>query len=249
MPFNCAFYALSAAVTSITEIELAVPLFLFHNLLRVCMLIAGNLGIKVCSYSPDVDIIQTTVSIEEFIERKMLEAAFEGPLTEDEQSGNEEQSDTDDGSHDSSSSNGSSRSVSPAVRRKPPVTRPIDSHWELFDGPVTDCDCDYCAKLAMLQRPLTRKEKERIRKKIAKRAKREALREQKQSSQKAIVEKRVAEALNDVIMSTGYSLETDAPVTATGYVGKSTTLRHDQLVSLSELCKYPGMTHYPWDGK
>ncbi len=194
--------------------------------------------------------------MEDLIERKMLETVFDEPLTDDEASGSEDDGySTDDEDSSSESDEGSTGvdamqlDIPPAVRRTRSATQPKYSDWELFDGPVTDCDCEYCKLQEKLQRPLTAKDKEGIRKKIRKQIKREATQKEKQSDQKAVTERRVAESLADALASIDFDLETRAPVTATGYTAKSTTPLPHRLITLSELRQDPAMTHYAWDGR
>ncbi|KAF8328771.1 hypothetical protein F5887DRAFT_1082914 [Amanita rubescens] len=235
------------------------PSILFQGPLYAPALTGGKLGFKVYSICPDLSIVPTTVEMEDLIERKMLEAAVDGPLTDAEAAGSEDDgylTDDEDSSSESDESDESSTGANamqldtpPAVRRTRPATQPKYSTWELFDGPVTDCDCEYCKLQGRLQRPLTAKDKERIRKKIRKQIKREATQKEKQSDQKAVTEKRVAESLADALQSIDFDLKTRAPVTATGYVAKSTTPLPHRLITLSELRQDPAMTHYAWDGR
>jgi hypothetical protein len=221
------------------------PSLRFQGSLYAQALTTGKLGFRVHSICPELSIVSTTVEMEDLIERRMLEAALDEPLADDEAPGKEDSGYPID---DEDSSSESDDDIPPA-RRTRPATQPKYSNWELFDGPVTDCDCEHCRLKERLQRPLTAKDKEGLRQKIRKQIKREAMQKEKQSDQKAVTERRVAEALADALESIDFNLETRAPVTATGYVAKSTTPLPHRLITLSELRQDPAMTHYAWDGR
>jgi len=118
--------------------------------------------------------------------------------------------------------------------------------WELFDGPLTDCECEGCEKKTMAQ---TSKERNAILRAERKQMTRSAEQAQKKTGLKGVTEKRVAEALTDAIMAVNFDLQIHAPVTATGYTAKPTAPLPKRLISVSELSSFRPMTRFAWDGR
>ncbi|KAF8325129.1 hypothetical protein F5887DRAFT_1085747 [Amanita rubescens] len=227
---------------------------------HVRTLTVGQLDLRIYSISPNVSVIATAALTEEFFQRKLIDAVFDGPLSEYEDSDSED-------CWDSTRANATQLAISPVFRPALPATRrkiPLDDpltdpvfrttqtgmSWELFDGPLTDCECEGCEKKAMAQNS---KERNKILRAERRKMERAAKQAERKTGLKGVAEKRVAEALTDAIMAVDFDLEIRAPVTSTGFTAKATATPTvtlpKRLISVSELSSFRPMTRFAWDGR
>ena len=191
-------------------------------------------------------------------------AVFEGPLSEAEDSGTDDDNDDDEGLAPDAASGPCDAPECPTLPRYGRQLR------ELIEGPLSHVESlDSCfgeavapaqgatfnigdERSTQLQPPiepgLGKQEKARLAAADRKRRRRLAQQQVEGSDEKRVAKKRRLEAAQDVIY-VDYSLSSATGVTQPGWIGKPLANLPLRVFTLSELQEDYDMTHFPWDGR
>ena len=178
----------------------------------------GETGPTLHTHQGKPSIIKATISIAEYLELRQIQEAFEGELTDNESDSEEEDALGNEWTEDTDD----------------------DDSDESDSGTESESRCTS-------PYPPTRKGRQKERYARIRREKRRRRQEELQTDIKAIVQQRILDSTRDAIQ-VDFSLETDARVSKSGWIGKQLKGLLLENPDLHATLEDDKMVYLPWDG-